>query len=133
VEMRKRILYVESRQDLLESIRGVLRPCCYDLVISNTAEDALRLARIFRFDLFILGAGLPEIDEIELCVRMNSSSSAAPVMIYSEKSPPLELLEAGAHYLKLPADPWDLEQAALVLMQKTAREGINRGRRHLRV
>lgn len=120
MEFRKRILYVDDHQGPREPVQSILPPCCYEVVMSGTATDALGLAQRLAFDLYILDSN------IDLCRQLRAKAPETPILFYSSAASeldPNEALEAGAqcHLLK-PAKPWDLEQAVVDLIQKTQSE-----------
>jgi DNA-binding response OmpR family regulator len=48
-----------------------------------TADQALRLMRAERFDLYLLDARLPDLDGFELCRRMRIFDRHTPILFFS--------------------------------------------------
>src|SRR5258706_7191200 len=96
---KQRILYTEDHADTQELVRFILNRLNYDVVITASSEDALRLAHEDRFDLYMLDARLPDGSGVDLCRSIREFDTATPILFYSANAMDSEkklALESGA-------------------------------------
>jgi len=101
----RRILVVESEQDLLDAIAFTFRADGYEVVSVLDGESALALARTEDFAIVILAGQLPELPALEISRRLRAQTDL-PIVIHAVDDAPtrFQYLEAGAsEYLVRPA------------------------------
>jgi DNA-binding response OmpR family regulator len=102
------ILYVEDDADTRELISILLKMENYQVVVAENFEEALLLARIVRFDLYIMDNWMPGGSGIELCKRLRERDATTPIIFYSGAaydSDKREAFACGAQaYLTKPTD-----------------------------
>ena len=120
---KHRILYTEDHADTQELVSFILNRLNYDVVITASSEDALRLAHEDRFDLYMLDARLPDGSGVDLCRSIREFDTATPILFYSANAMDSEkrlALESGAQrYLTKPATPGELSGAISQLVART--------------
>ena len=126
MQPRIRILYVDGHEDSRELMRAMLEPCCFEVVTSGTALEAIRLAQTSNFDLYILDTWLSDASGIDLCRRLSAVSAGTPVMFYSAAASEYErneAMEAGAQCFAMkPASPCDMEETVVRLIKNARSE-----------
>lgn len=80
-----RILIIEDDIDLSKIIRDFLSNDNYNVRQAYNGKDGLELAKSFMPDLIILDIMLPELDGIDVCKNIRSTSNI-PIIIISAKS-----------------------------------------------
>jgi DNA-binding response OmpR family regulator len=109
---RTRILYVEDHSDTCEMVSLILSRSGYELVTAGTCNEALRLAKSSRFDMYILDNTLPDGSGFDLCGQLKALNSDASVLLCSGWSEDRYLdlaVESGAKgYLTKPFTPEEL-------------------------
>ena len=102
------VLYVEDDADTRELISIVLQMANYQVVLAEDYDEALLLARVMRFDLYIMDNWMPGGSGIELCKTLRVFDATTPIIFYSGAaydSDKREAFAAGAQaYLTKPAD-----------------------------
>lgn len=102
------ILYVEDHADTRDLMKLALRRLNYHVATCSSIEDALTMARISHFDLFILDSWLPDGSGIELCTRLREFDQHTPIMFFSAAAYEADMraaINSGAQaYLIKPAD-----------------------------
>ena len=91
-----RILYVDDHDDSGEMIKLLLAPMDYEVAVARTVDEALELARIEQFDLYVLDKRLPDGSGIELCKQLNKMSPTVPCIFYSGDAYEVHRQEAAA-------------------------------------
>jgi two-component system, OmpR family, copper resistance phosphate regulon response regulator CusR len=101
-----RILIVEDEARIAAFVEKGLRANGFTTEVATEGEEALRRARVGRFDLLILDLGLPDIDGFEVLRRLRESNSTLPVLVLTARDTVRDTvagLEAGADdYLTKP-------------------------------
>lgn len=102
------VLYVEDDADTRELVSLILKMESYQVVVAENCEEALLLARVTRFDVYILDNWMPGGSGVELCQRLREFDATTPVIFYSGAaydSDKLEAFASGAQaYLTKPVD-----------------------------
>ncbi len=108
LDNRRRILCVDDNEDNSSMLTVLLGLSSYEAVAAGSIEEALRLARDERFDLYLLDNWLPGGSGVELCREIRRSDPSTPIVFYtgagldSERE---EALAAGAQaYLVKPGE-----------------------------
>ncbi len=78
---KKRILVVEDDAALVDVLVYNLAQTGYDVSVARDGRSALRQAHVVSHDLVLLDVMLPELDGIEVCRRLRSSSATRDVLI----------------------------------------------------
>ena len=77
------ILYVEDHEDTREFVTYLLTRSYYNVVTADSCNDALRLARRGRFDLYLLDNWVIGGSGIDLCQKLRELDSLTPILFYS--------------------------------------------------
>jgi len=108
MQMTSTILYVEDDADTRELIFILLKMENYQVVVAENYDEALLLARVMRFDLYIMDNWMPGGSGIELCKRLREFDQTTPIIFYSGAaydSDKREAFASGAQaYLTKPVD-----------------------------
>lgn len=117
---RRRILYTEDDADTRELIRFVFTRRGYEIVCAESGAEALQLAKIERFDLFLVDNWMPQLTGVELTHHIRAFNQITPILFYSGAAHDQDrqaALNAGAQgYLTKPAAIDDLIAEAERLM-----------------
>jgi CheY-like chemotaxis protein len=107
MQPRGRILYTEDDADTRELIRFVFTRRGYEVVCAEGGAEALQLARIEPFDLFLVDNWMPELTGVELTRHIRAFNQITPILFYSGAAHDQDrqaALNAGAQgYLTKPA------------------------------
>ena len=79
----RRILCVDDNEDNSTMLVVLLKLSSYDAVAAGSIDEALRLARSERFDLYILDKRLPDGTGSALCQEIRHLHPDTPVVFYS--------------------------------------------------
>lgn len=99
LDTRRRILCVDDNEDNCSMLTVLLGLSSYDAVAASSVEEALRLARVDSFDLYILDKRFPDGTGLALCQELRRLHPETPVIFYSGdaySSARTEGLSAGA-------------------------------------
>lgn len=80
MQPRRRILYTEDDADTRELIRFVFTRRGYEIVCAETGAEALELARVEPFDLFLVDNWMPELTGIELTRHIRAFNQNTPIL-----------------------------------------------------
>ena len=112
--MKGRILHVDDDPDIRLMIAASLQEFGYVVATAGTKEEALELAKQFKFDLSILDVRLPDGSGIDLCLKIKKLQPSAPAVYYSaygtDEEQEAALAICGDAYLKKPLSAVKLEQ-----------------------
>jgi DNA-binding response OmpR family regulator len=145
---RGTILVVDDEPNIADLVELYLRRDGYRVVKAGTGEDGLRAIADHRPRLVVLDVGLPDIDGLEVCRRLRTSS-AMPVIFLTARDTEVDRvlgLELGADdYVTKPFSPAELVARVKAVLRRaeggvTAAEivqvgtvTIDAGRREVRV
>ena len=106
------ILYVEDDEDTRELVAYVLANSHYAIVAAANGDEALRLARTNKFDLYVIDNWMSGVSGIDLCRKLREFDSRTPILFYSGAAferDKQDAFAAGAQgYLVKPAGPDEL-------------------------
>ena len=108
------ILIVDDDPGVLDMVELTLRREGYDVSRALSGRDAIRIAEAQPPDLFVIDAGLPDIDGISLCrkLRENEVSANTPILFLSgmrDTEMAVQALNSGGDdYLRKPIMPREL-------------------------
>src|SRR6188474_3875477 len=96
--MAARILIVDDEPNIIATVAPLLRAQGYEVFSAMTGQAALEAVDRDRPDLLVLDLGLPDIDGVDVCVRVRQSSSM-PILVLSARGAEgdkVRALDAGA-------------------------------------
>ena len=109
--MTETLLIVEDDARLAEMVSDYLGSFAYKVTIVGTGADALAEQNRHSYDALILDLGLPDIDGLDLCRTIRTTSSV-PILMLTAKGDLMDRivgLEMGADdYLAKPFEPREL-------------------------
>jgi len=94
-----RILCIDDHEDTSEMLKLLLVQEDYEVMTAVTMKEALRLARIHEFDLYVFDKHLPDGSGLDLCTLLNQATPGVPCIVYSGDAYDIhrsEALAAGA-------------------------------------
>jgi two-component system, OmpR family, KDP operon response regulator KdpE len=94
----RRILVVDDETQITRVLRTSLSSQGYDLRVANDGETALEIMKDWTPDLVITDLSMPNMDGLELCRRLRSSTQI-PIIVLSvrgEEKTKVQALDAGA-------------------------------------
>jgi two-component system alkaline phosphatase synthesis response regulator PhoP len=96
--MSTRILVVDDEPSVTDLLAYNLRKAHYDVLIASDGRQALNLAREASPDLILLDLMLPEVDGLDVCRELRSSTSVPIIMVTAlgEETDRVVGLEVGA-------------------------------------
>src|SRR5690606_1019601 len=80
-----RVLVVDDEENIRYLLVTALRHAEMDVVEAATGRQALDSAKDFRPDVLLLDVMLPDLDGFEVCRRLRSDGSAAPVIFLTAR------------------------------------------------
>jgi len=120
---KKQILYVEEQEDSRLMLTWLLERKGYQVATASTPAEALRLARLQWFDLYILETRFPDVSGVELCRQIRAFDSQTPILFYSSAAYSKDIaagLAAGAQrYLVKPMDIYIIEEVITGMLART--------------
>ena len=122
-----RILVVDDEKTLVKGMKFNLENEGYEVECAYDGAAALDLAREGRFDLIILDVMMPEMNDIEACMKIREFSNVPIIMLTakSEDADKLMGFESGADdYLTKPFNILELKARVRALLRRAA--GVQR-------
>ena len=80
---KARILCTEDDEDTRELIKFVLGAEGYEVITTESAQQALRLAQSESFDLYLMDNWIPGLSGDELTRKIREHDSETPILFYS--------------------------------------------------
>lgn len=103
-----RVLYCEDDPDSRELIRFVFTRGGYEIVCAESGFEALKIARLEKFDLFLVDNWMPHLTGVELTRNIREFNQTIPILFCSGAATEADMraaLDAGAQgYLTKPVD-----------------------------
>jgi two-component system KDP operon response regulator KdpE len=96
--MAARVLIVDDEPNIIATVAPLLRAQGYEVFSAMTGQAGLESVDRDRPDLLVLDLGLPDIDGVDVCVRVRQSSSM-PILVLSARGAEgdkVRALDAGA-------------------------------------
>lgn len=125
---RKRILYIEDHKDSRHMLTVLLEYGGYEVVSANTVAGGLSLARLERFDLYILDSRFKDGTGVDLCRQIRALYPGSPIIFYSGSAFAYDIeagMAAGAqHYLIKPEGLYMIEQTIAGLLVETTQPHV---------
>lgn len=125
-----KVLVVDDEANIVELLTVSLKFQGFDVRSANSGTDALRVAREFRPDAYILDVMMPGVDGYELLQKLRSEGLEGPVLYLTAK----DGVESRIHGLTIGADdyitkPFSLEEVItrlrVVLRRGNVQEDAN--------
>ncbi len=117
----ERILICDDDPQIVRALRVILRDAGYEVVVSETGEEALDRAAVRPPQAAILDLMLPGIDGVEVCQRLREWSDA-PILVLSavdEEAEKIRALTLGADdYVTKPFAPGELLARLQALLRR---------------
>jgi DNA-binding response OmpR family regulator len=117
------ILVVEDEQSIASFVSAYLRKDGYEVRTTASGREALGLVHSAKPALVVLDLMLPDLDGLEVCRRMRSSSDV-PVLILTARDDDMDKivgLEVGADdYLTKPFNPRELVARVRAILRRSA-------------
>ena len=122
-----KILVVDDEKLLVKGMKFNLENEGYEVECAHDGAAAVELARTCRFDLIILDVMMPQLDGLEVCMRIREFSNV-PIIMLTAKSDDADKLmgfECGADdYLTKPFNILELKARVRALLRRAA--GVQR-------
>ena len=103
-----RILYAEDDADTREVVTVILEGKNCQVIATESAAEALCLARAEHFDLYLIDNWMPGVSGVRLCEQLRQFDQHTPVLFYSgaayETDRESALASGAQGYLVKPAD-----------------------------
>jgi DNA-binding response OmpR family regulator len=117
------VLYVEDDADTRTLIAILLKMENYQVVLAANYDEALLLARVMRFDLYMMDNWMPGGSGIDLCKKLREFDATTPIIFYSGAAYDCDKREAfacGAQaYLTKPVDNDTLIETVARVIRET--------------
>ena len=118
---KQKVLIVDDDNNIAELISLYLTKECFDTLIANDGEEALRSFENFKPDLILLDLMLPGIDGYQVCREIRAKSQV-PIIMVSAKGEVFDKvlgLELGADdYMEKPFDSKELVARAKAVLRR---------------
>jgi len=117
-----RVLCIDDHEDTSEMLKLLLSKEDYEVVIAVSCEQALELATVEEFDLYVLDRQLPDGSGLELCKNLQAATPGIPCLFYSGDAYDIhrsEAMAAGADdYVAKPDIDGFIESVRKLLSEK---------------
>ena len=125
------VLFVEDDADTRELMAFILKSEDYQVLLAANCDEALLLARVMRFDLFIMDNWMPGGSGIELCKKLRDFDTTTPIIFYSGAAYECDKREAFASgaqaYLTKPTDTDTLIETVARVIDETRKKPARAG------
>ena len=125
------VLFVEDDPDTRELMAIILKSEDYQVMLAANYDEALLLARVLRFDLFIMDNWMPGGSGIDLCKKLREFNLTTPIVFYSGAAyecDKREAFESGAQaYLTKPTDIETLIETVANLIAEAREKWYTKG------
>ena len=120
--MKRRILVIEDDQDINKLVSMNLRDMNYEVESSDVGSRGLQMAMTGDFDLIVLDVMLPEMDGLEICMRLRTAKKLMPILMLTAKDSEADRvvgLEMGADdYLTKPFSIRELQARVKAMLRR---------------
>ena len=93
-EVKCRVLVVDDNEDAPEMLKLLLSESDYEVHAAHSVDEAIKIAKLHDFDLYVLDKRLPDGTGIELCAMLNDLSPGVPCIFYTGDAYEIHRLEA---------------------------------------
>lgn len=119
----KRILYIENHEDSRAMLTILLGKAGFEVATATNVANGLSLARLERFDLYILDSIFSDGTGLDLCRQIRALDPLTPIIFYSSAAYESDIkagMAAGAQgYLIKPTGIEIIEQTVIGLLAGT--------------
>jgi len=126
-----RVLIVDDDRALRDALRRALVLAGYETIPVESGEAALAEVARSEPDAVVLDIGLPDVDGLEVCLRLRGSGRRVPVLMLTARdavSDRIDGLDAGADdYLVKPFDVGELRARLRALLRRSGMNGDGSG------
>ncbi|MDF2627531.1 MAG: response regulator receiver [Symbiobacteriaceae bacterium] len=125
---RQVILVVDDEPRIQRFVRANLKAAGYDVLLAATAAEAIDACEQHDPDLLLLDLGLPDMDGMDLFVRLRSFSETPVIMLTARDSSPAKIrgLDLGADdYIVKPFDVDELLARIRAVLRRSIKGGGN--------
>lgn len=120
--MIRRILVIEDDQDINKLVSMNLRDMNYEVESCDVGSRGLQMAMAGNFDLIVLDVMLPEMDGLEICMRLRGAKKLMPILMLTAKDSEADRvvgLEMGADdYLTKPFSVRELQARVKAMLRR---------------
>jgi two-component system response regulator MprA len=117
-----RVLVIEDDDSVRAAVRRALLLAGYEVIQAPTGQEGLLRAQTDVPDAIVLDLGLPDIDGVQLCMRLRDAGNRTPVLMLTARAAiedRVDGLEAGADdYLVKPYDVRELQARLKAIMRR---------------
>ncbi len=125
-----RVLVVDDDRALLRALQVGLSARSHEVLLAVTGEEGLSKVALADPDVVILDLGLPDLDGVEVCLRIRQWSEV-PIIVLSAiglEDRKVTALDSGANdYVTKPFGMAELEARIRALVRTRSREGASAG------
>ena len=93
-EVKCRVLVVDDHEDTPEMLKLLLSESDYEVHAAHSVGEAMQLAKLHDFDLYVLDKRLPDGTGLELCESLNQLTPGVPCIFYTGDAYEIHRLEA---------------------------------------
>jgi two-component system response regulator MprA len=116
------VLVIEDDDSVRAAVRRALLLAGYEVIQAPTGQEGLLRAQTDIPDAIVLDLGLPDIDGVQVCLRLRDSGNRTPILMLTARAAVedrVDGLEAGADdYLVKPYDVRELQARLKALMRR---------------
>jgi two-component system response regulator MprA len=117
-----RVLVIEDDDSVRAAVRRALLLAGYEVIQAPTGQEGLLRAQTDVPDAIVLDLGLPDIDGVQVCMRLRDSGNRTPILMLTARAAVedrVDGLEAGADdYLVKPYDVRELQARLKAIMRR---------------
>jgi two-component system sensor histidine kinase MprB len=117
-----RVLVVEDDDSVRAAVRRALLLAGYEVIQAPTGQEGLWRAQSDVPDAIVLDLGLPDIDGVQVCLRLREAGNRTPILMLTARAAVedrVDGLEAGADdYLVKPYDVRELQARLKAIMRR---------------
>ncbi len=117
-----RVLVIEDDDSVRAAVRRALLLAGYEVLQAPTGQEGLLRAQTDVPDAIVLDLGLPDIDGVQVCMRLRDSGNRTPILMLTARAAiedRVDGLEAGADdYLVKPYDVRELQARLKAIMRR---------------
>lgn len=130
---RPRVMLVDDEENILNSLRRLLRGQPYDLVMAHSGDEALQLFEAQPIDLVVSDARMPGMDGATLLAEIHKRDPGCMSVLltgYADINTIITAINEGQIYRYL-SKPWNDEELLLTIRQALAYQFAERERERL--
>jgi two-component system, OmpR family, response regulator MprA len=117
-----RVLVIEDDDSVRAAVRRALLLAGYEVIQAPTGQEGLLRAQTDVPDAIVLDLGLPDIDGVQVCLRLRDTGNRTPVLMLTARAAVedrVDGLEAGADdYLVKPYDVRELQARLKAILRR---------------